>query len=298
MDLYQIQIFLDVVELRSFAAVARKREIDPSSVSRLIAGLEDELGTRLFQRTTRSLNLTDEGQRFAPRMFSLVEEWCLASEELKGGRVEPEGRLRLTCSVAYGYQRIIPLLPKFQAMYPKVELDIIMTDANIDLIAEGVDLAIRLAPNLDSSLVGRRLHATRYFVVASPEYLDACVPINSPTELEHQECLRYAIPNLKPIWIFRHEENEQKVAVKGRLAMSNPLAIRESARRGMGVALLANWLVVDDIVSGRLVRLLKDYEATTTTFDTAAWVLYPSRRYVPEKVRCLISFLKDQFNSE
>lgn len=293
MELNAIKIFVDVMRTGSFAAVARQHAVDPSSISRTIAILEDQLGFRLFQRTTRRLVATEPAAMYFERIQPVLAELERARDEARDVVAEPSGRLRLTTSVAFGTTCVVPLLPRLRAKYPQLELDLLLSDTVIDLIAERVDLAIRLGPRLDSGLVGTQLMRTRYRVCASPEYVARSPAMKKPEALAAVDCLLFPFPGYRTLWRFRGKKgNIVDVAVKGSVVMSNALALLRAAQDGGGPVLLADWLVGPSLNAGTLIDLFPAYEATATDFDTAAWLLYPSRAYVPSKLRAVIDFLK------
>jgi DNA-binding transcriptional LysR family regulator len=293
MELSVLQTFVDVVKQGSFAAVARERNVDPSSVSRAIAGLEAELGIRLLQRTTRQLSPTEAGTAYFQRIEPLVEEMQQAIDIAADISGQPQGTLRITASVSFGLQRVVPLLPDFRALYPDLTVDLVLTDANVDLFAERIDLAIRLGLLADSTLIAQQLMKTRYFVCASPQYLTQSGHPNSPSEIDRHNCLLFPLTGFRSKWRFKHpDRSETEVFVRGHTIISNAIALQQCAMAGMGLALLPNWLVGDDLRDGRLVDVFPSYEVTATEFGTAAWLVYPSRAYVPLKVRVFIDFLK------
>jgi DNA-binding transcriptional LysR family regulator len=295
MDMATLDLFLAVCRQGGFAAAAKERDLDPSSVSRVIAGLEAELGIRLFQRTTRSLSLTEAGETYRARVEPLLEELARAGKEAASANAALSGTLRMTCSVAFGVLQIAPLLPAFRAAHPMLKLECLFTDANLDLIAERVDLAIRLAPAIEGDLIATKLLSTRYRVVASPDYLAKTPPLKKPRQLRDHACLLLALRPFRTRWIFRNRKNElEDVLIGGGVTISTPLGVRAAAIAGGGPALLSNLLVRDAIESGTLIDVFPTLEATATTFDTGAWAIYPSRSYLPHKVRVMIDFLKSE----
>lgn len=297
MEIDQIRLFVEVARRGNFAAVARDRAVDPSSVSRLIAALETELGVRLFQRTTRRFALTEAGDLYLNRVEALLNDLEHARDEILAVSGGPVGTLRLTASVAFGSQCLVPLLPAFRAQFPRLKLELLLSDTNLDLVSERVDLAVRLGPSFDTSLVGVKLCDTRYRVCGSPGYLKKCKPLRRPQDLTAHRCLLFALPEFRTRWLFRNQTGEvSEVAVDGDLVVSNALALRDCALAGMGPCLLADWLVDEDLAAGRLVDLFPKHRVTATDFETAAWLLYPSRTYLPNKVRATIDFLKRQWD--
>ncbi|NEQ70352.1 MAG: LysR family transcriptional regulator [Symploca sp. SIO2D2] len=294
MDLSALQIFVEVMIQKSFAAVARDRNIAPSSVSRTIAGLEKELGVRLFQRTTRRLSPTEAGTAYFERIEPLIEEMQQAINATIDISGQPKGTLRVTASVSFGQKCIVPLLPDFGAMYPELTVDLLLTDAIVDLFADRIDVAIRLGLLADSTLIAQQLLRTHYRVCASPQYLQQFGHPQQPNDIQQHNCLLFALPGFRSRWIFKNSSGlTSEVPVHGRTIISNAIALEQCAIAGMGLALLPNWLIDNDLQAGTLVDVFPNYEVTATDFNTAAWLLYPSRTYVPLKVRAFIEFLKN-----
>lgn len=282
-----------VAERGSFAAVARATDRDPSSVSRTIAALERDLGTRLFQRSTRRLRLTEAGAGFVQRIGPVLAEIDRAREALRATEAEPSGTLRLTCSVAFGQECIVPLLGRLRADCPALRIELLQTDANLDLVGDGIDLAVRLAPAPRGDLVSTRLMRTRYRVVASPDYLGRAGRPAGPDDLAGHRCLMLGLAGFPSRWRFRDRSGAvSERDVDGDVTISNPLGLRRAAEAGLGPALIADWLVARPLEEGGLVDLFPGHEATATTFHTGAWAHYPSRAFLPAKVRRTMDFLR------
>lgn len=293
MDIEALRLFCDVARRLSFAAVAEERGVHASSVSRSVGHLEAEFGARLFQRTTRRMALTEAGQQFLRRASVILEELDAAHEELSRLETGPSGTLRLSASVAFGERVVVPLLNTFRERLPNLKLDLMLSDANLDLVAEGIDLAVRLSGQLRGDLVATKLMDTRYRVCASPRYLRDAEPLREPGDLSAHRCVVFTMPAFRSQWTFRDGNGgEQVVAVDGDLAISSALSLRSATLGGAGPALLADWLTDDDIEAGRLIDLFPEYRVTATNFDTAAWLVYPSRAHLPQKVRAAIDFLR------
>ena len=302
MDIDTLRTFVQVARRGSFAVVARDRGTDPSSVSRTIASLEDELRVRLLQRSTRRMTLTEAGAKYLARVEPLLEELDQARDEALAISARPIGTIRLTASVAFGQKCIAPLLPKLRAAFPDLGVDLFLTDANLDLVSEGVDLAIRLGPSRDSALIGVKLLDTRYRVCVSPAYLENCRqqkrPLKMLADLAAHSCLLLNLPDYRSRWLFRDASGKiTPVAVRGDVLISSPLVLLTCALDGMGPALLADWLAKEALSGGKLIDPFPDYAVTATNFETAAWLLYPSRTYLPTKVRIVIDFLRKEFGA-
>ena len=296
MEILVLKIFTEVIRKGSFAAVARDRNVDPSSISRAIAGLETELGVRLFQRSTRKLSPTEAGILYFQRLESLLEEMQQAVDLITESAEQPKGTLRVTASVSFGLKCIVPLLKEFERLYSDLTVDLLLTDKRVDLLTERIDLAIRLGKLQDSTLIAQRLMATKYSVCASPEYISRSQPIIQPRDITQHDCLLFPIAGFRSHWLFKDNHNKViKIPVNGRTIISNAIGLQQCAIAGMGLALLPHWLINSDLESGRLITVLPSYRVTATDFQTSAWLVYPSRTYIPLKVKVFISFLKEHF---
>ncbi len=291
MNLADLVLFAETARLGSFAAVAKARGTDPSTISRKLAALEDSLGLRLFQRTTRSLSLTEAGDLYLSRALPLIEELARIGVEARDTSAEPKGILRMTASVTFGQAMILPLLPAFRRAYPDIRLECLFTDQNLDLIAERIDLAIRLAPAIEGDVIAARLMTTRYRVVAAPGYLAGAPPLRTPDDIAVHRLLLFTIRPFQTRWLFRDASGTREVPVQGDITISPAGAIRDAALAGLGVALLPNYLTDPEIAAGRLTRCLPEWDVTATSFDTGAWLVYPSRSFLPLKTRAMIDFL-------
>jgi DNA-binding transcriptional LysR family regulator len=291
-----LELFVEVARSGGFAAAARSSDLDPSSVSRAIAGLEAELGVRLFQRSTRKLSLTEAGHLYLGRVAPLIEELSHARDEVLAVSKGVTGVLRITASVALGYQRLAPLLSEFRARHPLLKLEVLLTDANLNLVNDRIDLAVRLGSRFEGDVVCTKLTSTRYRVCASPTYLRTHGTPRKPSDLAKHQCLLLSLPEFRSAWHFKDRKgNVQDIDILGDMLISNPLVQQRCAVEGIGPALLADWLSNELIAVGKLVDLFPNHIVSATTFDTGVWLLYPSRNYVPFKVRAMVDFLREKF---
>lgn len=296
MDLNQLRTFVEVVRQGSFAGAARSLGQDPSKVTRAVAALEAELGVRLLQRTTRQLSLTASGDGYLAQVAPLLDELELAAEQVRAGSGQLRGLVRITASVAYGQTALVPLLPLLHREHPGLEFDLLLSDSVVDLVSQRVDIALRLGPPVNSSLIGQRLRPMRFRVVASPGYLEAQGRPRRPADLSQCACLRFPLPGYRTLWRFRASPDGEveDVPIQGWLVASTALALRQAALDGLGPALLADWLIDADIRQGRLVDLFPAHEATATQFDSAVWLLYASREaQLPQRVRAVLGLLRE-----
>lgn len=297
MNTGDLQILMQVVRSGSYAAAARELGIDPSVVSRAIKALEGDLGARLFQRTTRKVSLTEAGGVFTERLAPLLEELQQARDAATDSTAEIRGTLRLSVTNTFGLSRVVPLLPTFCNAYPQLDIELMLTEAVVDLVAERIDVAVRLGVMHDSALVAVPLVKLKYRVVASPDWLARqTTKIRCPKDLEQVRCVTFALPGFRDRWLFRPLKDlsvaQEAVHIKPRAIISNGLALRECVLQGMGPSLLPDWLIDGDLASGAMVNLFPKFEVATSDAAPAAWAVYPSRSYMPAKVRVFIDFLR------
>lgn len=289
MELETLKTFVLVFRKKSFAAAARELGVAPSSVSRTVATLEDELGLRLFQRTTRKLSATEAGTIYHDRVAPLIDELERAKAMAADVSDAPSGRLRIASSVIFAQRFVVPLLPGLTQEYPKLSFELILDNTHQDLVAEGIDMAIRVGKLPDSSLVARKLVPMDRRLVAAPAYLAQHGTPQTPQDLSEHDGLLLPHEGYAATWRFRDSEGRvEKVNMQSRCTVGNGDALLYCARAGMGMALLPRWLVTEDLASGQLIDLFSDLEATQTEFDAALWLVYPSREYVPLKVRVFV----------
>lgn len=299
MELGNLAIFVDVINKGSFAAVARDRDVVPSTISRAISNLEDELGIRLLNRTTRRIKPTEAGQAYFQRVEAIVDELELAKDVTVDLGKNPTGELRLTASMTFGNLSIMPLLPEFMATYPRLDVYFDLSDSVLDLVDEGIDVAIRFGKLHDTSLVATRLANLEFVIVASPSYLQQHGMPEQPTDLQSHQCILFPMPGFNTSWLFRDAFGKvTTIKPNGRLQLTNALALKQSALDHMGVTILSKWSAWREIQEGTLVQLFKDYDCAMIDFDSAIWLVYPSRKYLPLKVRVFIDFMKNKFRNE
>ncbi|MEO0961478.1 MAG: LysR family transcriptional regulator [Pseudomonadota bacterium] len=296
MKIDSLKLALAVRHAGGFAAAARDAGIDPSLVSRSIGALESELGFRLFSRNTRRLTVTDAGTAFLDRIAPLLDEMDSAlADAASDQQGTPVGRVRLTASVAFGQMWLMPRVPELRDRFPEISLDLVLSDAIIDLVGDPVDLALRLGPLADSSLVGRTLFVVRHRVVATPAYLSRNECPRDPQDLAHHDCVLLPLQGYQSLWKFRRTgtRSETPVAVSGKLVVSSPLALHQAAQAGLGPALLPDWMISSDLNGGGLIDLFPDHDVTATAFDTSATLLYADRSAARPAVRAVADFLTE-----
>lgn len=291
-----MNLLVEAVDGGSFSAAGRRLGLSPSSVARGISALEEDLGVRLLNRTTRSLSLTEAGRLYherAMRILGEVEEAKISVAQLEAN---PRGTLRLNAPSAFGRAQIAPMLTDFLASYPDVSIDLSMTDAFIDPVEEGVDLVIRVGELKDSSLIARKLAPNRRVICASPAYFEEHGRPTVPDDLIKHNCLIYKRGNDRVIWHFRDRDGViHDVAVRGDFQTNNTEALRTVVLGGLGVATLPTWFIGHELRLGQLERVFPSYTVSPTALDTNIYAVYPYNRHLSPKVRAFIDALLARF---
>ena len=281
-------IFAKVVELRSFAGAAQELSLSKASVSKAVSRLEERLGTRLFNRTSRRLALTDAGQRLSERAARLLADGEAAETETLAQSVTPRGLVRFAVPMTFGVKKIAPLLPAFLEQYPEVAIDLHMSDATVDLIGEGFDLALRIARLPDSSLVARRLCPMPRYTVAAPSYLKRHGRPTHPMHLAEHKCFGYAYLSTAGVWHYTNAAGEQaSVRPAGQLRVNNGEALLPAVLAGLGIADLPDFIVGDAIASGEVEVVLKGWSQP----EGAMHLVMPPGGPRPARVEVLTEFL-------
>lgn len=277
--------FIAVAETGQFTAAAQRIGLSSSQVSRQIARLEERLQTRLFYRSTRKVALTEAGQTFLQHCQRLVDARDEAMRAISDLTGDPKGLLRMTCAVAYGERFIVPLVNAFMARHPQLRVDIELSNRPLDLVHEGLDLAIRLGRLQDSRLVATRLAPRVMYLCAAPSYLERYGRPHSLSELARHNCLVGSSDQ----WTFQQDGKEQSLRVQGNWRCNSGQAVLDAALRGFGLCQLPDYYVLDHLKSGELVSLLEQHRPP----NTAVWALYPQQRHLSPKVRQLVDALRD-----
>jgi DNA-binding transcriptional LysR family regulator len=287
-------VFARVVEEGSFSDAARALGLSKSAVSKQVGRLEDRLGVRLLNRTTRRLSLTEAGTAFYEGCRQLVADAEAAEQAVTHLASAPRGTLRVNAPMSFGQLHVAPALPDFLARYPDLGLEMQLNDRTVDLVEEGYDLAIRIGRLPDSSLIARRLAPMRRVVCAAPAYLDRHGRPQHPRELAHHECLIYSYLSWGREWRFKGADGEIRVPIAGRLEMNNGDALLAAAREGHGVLLLPSFLVADELRAGTLEPILTDWCGEEAG---AVYAVFPAGRNLSPKVRVFVDFLAERFGS-
>ena len=292
-DLSAMAVFARVVEMESFSGAARALGLSKSAVSKRVGRLEDRMGLRLLNRTTRRLSLTEAGAAFYQGCRRVVAEAEAAERAVSRLASAPRGRLKVNAPMSFGVRHLAPALPDFMARYPELNVDLTLNDRVVDLVEEGFDLAIRIARLAESSLIARRLAPNRLVLCAAPTYLTAHGAPRSIEDLKGHECLLYSYQAAGDVWRLCGPGGERRLAVTGRLRINNGDALLAAALGGLGVALLPCFICGQDLRAGRLIQVLPAWSGPA---DTAIAAVYPASRNLSPKVRVFVDFLTERFS--
>ena len=287
-----MKTFVRVLETGSFSAAARHLNVGQSAVSKSVAQLEERLGVRLLLRSTRGLKPTEAGQTYyerARRTIEEAEEADLAARDANAGLA---GRLRVSGGVTFTRLYLLPRLPAFLAAHPKLSIEFILDDRPVDLIEEGVDIALRFGPLGDSSMTGRKVATARRLVLGTPEYFNRAGVPTAPTDLIGHSTVIYTRDRSASTWTFRKDGAETSVTLAGRLRLNCSEGVRTAVLNGLGLAIVSQWLFEPELARGTIRAVLLDW----TLPEIELWVVFPSGRMASAKARAFAAFVEDEVN--
>ena len=282
-----------VVETSSFTAASERLGISKALVSKYVGEVESKLGIRLFNRTTRQLAFTDAGRRYYQQSVTLLEQYSALVDNVTGEQTKPRGLLRISAPVTFGEMILSPLLPKFLALYPDLNIELVLTNSAIDMLEEGIDVRLRLGGVDDSNMIARHLKTFPLILCASSAYIQQQGLPKTPQQIANHKCIIDSNFRIGKQWPFISPQGQANtVDVQSTISVNSPLAVREVAIAGGGIAMTPEFIVEDAINDGRLISILPEY----TTLEFGLYAIYPHRKYVAKKVRCFIDFALAQFS--
>jgi len=297
-----MRLFAATVRGGSFSAAARQLGCTPSAVSRQVGALEADLGVRLFTRTTRRLTLTEAGAKLYEQSERILGEIEEMREAVRAVDARPRGLLSVTAPVVYSRLHLVPRLPEFLALYPEVNLNVVLSDSVVDLLENDIDVAIRIAALPDSTLIARRIASVTRVICASPDYLQRRGTPISPSDLRDHDCLPFRFHTAanawragSNVWRLQGSEAPEEISVGGPFTANNADALVTAALAGLGLILVPTWLVSEHLRNGTLTPVLGDYRVSPSHVETAIYAVYPSGRFLSPKVRAFIDFLVEGF---
>jgi DNA-binding transcriptional LysR family regulator len=288
--LVAMETFVRVIDAGSFSGAAKQLRVGQPAVSKTIAQLEDWLGVRLLLRSTHGLTPTEAGRNFYERAKRSIEEAEEAELTARSAAATLSGRLRLCASVTFARLHVIPRLPEFLAAHPALDVDIVMQDGDMDLVASGIDVALRMSPLREVTLPVRKIAACRRRVMATPSYLALYGRPENPSDLAQHHAIVYEQRLGGPTWAFRRANAESPVTMEGRIHVSAAEGVREGVLAGMGYAIASEWMFSPELRSGSVVSVLDDWNLP----DVELFVIYPTGRQASAKARAFAAFMEIQ----
>lgn len=291
-----IELFCLAAELSSFTAAAAAASVTPAAVSRSVSRLEERLGVRLFVRTTRQIRLTDGGRVYFEQCRQALSQLVDAERLVTGGQAAPAGLLRISMPTPYAHYRVLPLLPQFRKRYPQVQVDVHLSNRNIDFADEGYDLAIRGRAPDDSNLIARKLEDAELVLVAAPSYLKRAGKPKTLDDLQKHDCIQFELPSTgrKIPWTFRLDGKDVDVATKGSYCcLDDVLGVATLVRSGAGLVQTYRYIVEKDVKNGDLVELMPQFGGSSRPFI----LLYPHARHLSLRVRTFVDFLVEKLTT-
>lgn len=295
LQLGSIELFNLAAELSSFSAAAVAAGVTPAAVSRSVSRLEERLGVRLFVRTTRQIRLTEEGRAYYEQARVALAQLVDAERMVSGQHAAPSGRLRISLPTPYAHYRVLPALPEFRKRYPDVEMDVHISNRNVDFADDTFDLSVRGRAPDDSTLIARKLEDAEMVVVGTPAYLKHAAPLETLDDLHAHECIGFDMPSSgrRLPWIFQVEGETVEIATTGTYRTAeDALGGATLARAGAGLFQTYRFVVEQDLRDGTLVEVLKDFGGSSRPFV----LLYPHARHLSSRVRALVDFLVEKFS--
>ncbi|WP_080745156.1 LysR family transcriptional regulator [Cupriavidus necator] len=283
-----METFVSVVEAGTFSAAAKRLNLGQPAVSKSVAQLEEHLGTRLLLRSTRGLTTTDAGQRFYERAKRALEEACEAEQEAREASAGLSGRLRVCAAVTFARLHILPALKTFLNDHPNLEVDIVLDDRNIDLLEEGIDVALRMGSLNDSNMTARRIGKSPRLVVGTPEYFAVAGVPSTPADLSGHQAIIYSQRGGGESWSFSQGSREVSVVVSGRVRVSAAEGIRTAVLSDIGLAVASKWMFSPELAEGKVQAVLTDWDLPPVDL----WALFPSGKLVPSKARAFVAFVE------
>ena len=289
-------LFSQINRLGSFSAAAQLLNISRSSVSKQLAALEKKIGSRLFNRTTRKIVLTEVGLQVLQEAHKVELALQTIEHISEDHQSEIAGNIKISCSVAFGRIHLVPLIAKFIARYPKLSIELQLEDRTADMVAENVDISIRVGHLTDSNLIARKLCDLSWTLCASPEYLKNAPSLKTPSDLVNHRCLFYRNSNISlNAWSFSSANGEESITVSGPLTINDPSALVSAALEHAGVLLIDKSLLGDALSKGKLIPILPKYQPTE---GLPMYVVFPEREFMPAKTRALINFILEEMPSK
>ncbi len=285
-----LKTIVGVVETSSFTAASERLGISKALVSKYVGEVEADLGTRLFNRTTRQVSATQAGMAYYEQALILLEQYQVMLDKVHLDHSEPSGLIRISAPVTYGEQTLSALVSRFLQKYPKIKVDIKLTNGPVDMLEEGIDVRIRIGEIEDSNMVAKKLSHHTLILCASKSYLETKGQPETIEQLKHHNCVLDSNFKMAHLWPFKHISGEiTQVSINSNFSVNSPKAVQKAVLSGAGIGLIPDFIIEDDLNAARLIHLLPNYQV----MSFGLYAVYPHRKYLAQKIRCFLDFISD-----
>ncbi|WP_038115926.1 LysR family transcriptional regulator [Variovorax atrisoli] len=288
-----MELFLSISQTRNFSETARRFGISATGVSRMITEIEEELKVKLLLRSTRQVALTESGQEYARQLESILWRIKELQTNITAISAAPQGLLRVHSRVMFGLGVLPPLIAAFRKLYPEIHIELSLTEAAVDLRRNQVDIDFRISPPAEAGVKRRMLFQSERHLVAAPSYLERMPALVSPEGILEHDCLAYQLPGDEYVWTFKQQDELSQIAFKPRHVSNNGIALLELARLGEGLVLMDDYTVHNDVLQGRLVRVLDGYRISNKGFDEGMYATILDTPIIPAKIRLFLDFVAE-----
>lgn len=287
-----LKAVIAVVETGSFTAASERLDASKALISKYISEVEDRLGVRLFNRTTRKVSLTEVGSRYYSHALQMLDNYQAMVDDVVGEQGCPKGLLRVSAPVSFGERQLAALIPEFCSMYPDLKFELLLNNRAVDMVEEGIDIRIKIGLVEDSNMIARHIYDVPLIMCASPDYLAQHGVPSKPKDLAVHQCISDSNFKMGQSWtLYAEDGHKHVIEIKSKVSANSPQAVANIAKAGGGIGIVTEHVIKDDIEKGHLISVLPTY----LTLKFGLYLMYPHRKHVSSKIKCFVAFVQDKF---